>query len=401
MSRYLIIGAGASGLCTAISLARAGHEVTILEQSTKAGRKILASGNGRCNIGNRGIYAHSFHSEDMEFVQRVLDGYGAEVVEGFFSSIGLEMIEGSDGKLYPMSMQASSVVELMLYEIGRLGVELIYGCSVTSVARDSGQFVLQSSLGVYRSESLVVASGSMAAPRLGGSGIGYTLATQMGHTLVPTAPSLVQLCSDDEWVVSVAGVKVSGVVKLYANGEYITQREGDILWTKYGISGLAILDISRALSSRLAEYSYCELAIDLMPTHTKESLTHLLLDRVDTHSQKPTALWLQGIINKKLIPIIIKQSKCRADTESKLNRKEIGRLVYAIKTLKLSISDTRGYEGAEVAMGGVSTTEVDPHNMESKLMSDLYFVGEVLDVDGDRGGFNLHFAWVCGMRVAR
>ena len=396
-----IIGAGASGLCVAIGLARAGHEVTILEQSNKAAKKILASGNGRCNIGNMDISLQHFHGSDMDFVCRVLDGYGTQSVVELFSSIGLELVEGSDGKLFPMSMQASSVAELMLYEIDRLGVEILYECAVSSAYRDADGFVLETSRGTKRAKSLVVASGSMAAPRLGGSSVGYSLATQMGHTIVPSTASLVQLCSDEEWVGRCAGVKLSGVVKLYANGEYATQTKGDILFASYGVSGLAILDISREVGIRLAEYAYCELMLDLMPAYTKERLVTLLLDRLDTQSHKPIAIWLQGIIHKKLIPIILEQSKCRAGVESEINRKEIGRLVYAMKSLKLSISSTRGFESAEVATGGVDTTEIDPETMSSRVTPDLYFVGEVLDVDGDRGGYNLHFAWVSGMRVSR
>jgi predicted Rossmann fold flavoprotein len=221
----------------------------------------------------------------------------------------------------------------------------------------------------------------------------------MGHTLIPRHPSLVQLCSEETWVKACAGVKVAGIAKLYANGEYITEKKGDLLFTNYGISGLAILDLSREVSTRLANFDYCELSLDLMPEMSKEKLTNLLLGRVQKGSEKPLALWLQGIINKKLISIILEQSKCKIKEESGLNRKEINRLVHTIKNLKLSINDTKGFTGAEVATGGIDTTEVNPQMMESKRIPNLFFAGEILDVDGDRGGFNFHFAWVCGLRV--
>ncbi|HHH37888.1 MAG TPA: aminoacetone oxidase family FAD-binding enzyme, partial [Epsilonproteobacteria bacterium] len=198
-----------------------------------------------------------------------------------------------------------------------------------------------------------------------------------------------------------SGVKVAAVVKLYANSDYVTEKRGDILFTHYGISGLAILDISYEVSQQLAAFDYCELSLDIMPEPNKEHLTNLLTHRVNTDSSKPLMLWLLGILNKKLIPVVIEQSKCRAKTEQNLNRKEVGKLVYAIKNLKLSISDTRGFEGAEVATGGVDTTEVNPQTMESKRVKKLYLAGEILDVDGDRGGFNFHFAWSSGMRAAK
>ena len=235
-----------------------------------------------------------------------------------------------------------------------------------------------------------------AAPQLGGSDSGYAFATKLGHTLIPRHPSLVQLCSDETWVKGCAGVKVAGVAKLYANGEYITEKKGDLLFTNYGISGLAILDLSREVSTRLASFDYCELSLDLMPEYSKEKLTNLLMQRIQNESQKPITLWLQGIINKKLIPIILEQSKCKAEIENDLNRKEINKIVHSIKNLKLSISDTKGFKGAEVSTGGIDTKEVNPQNMESKIVPNLFFAGEILDVDGDRGGFNFHFAWVCG-----
>jgi predicted Rossmann fold flavoprotein len=189
------------------------------------------------------------------------------------------------------------------------------------------------------------------------------------------------------------------MAKLYANGDYITEREGDLLFTNYGISGLAILDLSREVSTRLAAFNYCELSLDLIPELSKEKLTKLLLARIVKGSEKPVELWLQGVLHKKLVKVILEQSRCKSRAESDLNRKEINKLVHSIKNLKLSINDTKGFKGAEVSTGGVDTAEVDAHTMASKLVPGLYFAGEILDVDGDRGGFNFHFAWVGGLRA--
>lgn len=395
----IIIGAGAAGLCAAISSARAGHKITLLEQNNKIGKKILVSGNGKCNIDNKYINANRFHSQNPEFIEEVLKSYDFEVVEKFFISIGLELVEGKEGKMFPMSLQASSVVELLEYEAKRVGVQIICDCAVTAISKEADIFILETTQGTKTCQKLLLASGSPAAPQLGGSNSGYAFATKMGHTLIPHHPSLVQLCSEEPWVKTCAGVKVAGLAQLYANGEYITEKKGDLLFTKYGISGLAILDLSREVSTRLASYDYCELNLDLMPKLSKEKLANLLLNRIGEGSKKPLNLWMQGVINKKLIPIIVEQSKCKAKIEKELNRKEIGKLVYAIKNLKLSVNDTKGFQGAEVATGGINTTEINPQTMESKLVQNLYFAGEILDVDGDRGGFNFHWAWVTGMRV--
>jgi len=395
----IIIGAGAAGLCAAIVSARVGQRVVLLEQNNKIGKKILVSGNGKCNIDNKYINVNRFHSQNPRFIEEVLEGYDFDVVEKFFISIGLELVEGKEGKMFPMSLQASSVVELLEYEAKRVGVQIICDCTVTSINKEAGTFTVETSQGTKTCEQLVLASGSPAAPQLGGSNSGYAFTAKIGHTLIPRHPSLVQLCSEESWVKGCAGVKVAGVAKLYANGEYITEKKGDLLFTNYGISGLAILDLSREVSTRLANFDYCELNLDLMPEMSKEKITNLLLKRIKEGSDKPLTLWLQGIMNKKLIPVILEQSKCKVKIEKDLNRKEIGKLVYTIKNLKLSINDTKGFAGAEVATGGIDTTEVNPQTMESNLVPNLFFSGEILDVDGDRGGFNFHFAWVCGLRL--
>ena len=397
----IIIGAGAAGLCAAIVSARVGQSVILLEQNNKIGKKILVSGNGKCNIDNKYISPHRFHGQNPTFIEEVLKGYNFTVIEKFFTSIGLELIEGKEGKMFPMSLQASSVVELLEYEAQRVGVQILCDCGVTNIVKADNIFTLETTQGDKKCQQLVIATGSPAAPHLGGSNAGYAFATKMGHSLIPRHPSLVQLCSDETWVRGCAGVKVAGLAKLYANGEYLTEKKGDLLFTNYGISGLAILDLSREVSTRLAGFDYCELSLDLMPELSKEKLTNLLLNRVKEGSEKPLALWLQGVINKKLIAIIVEQSKSKVKIEDQLNRKEINKLVHTIKNLKLSINDTKGFAGAEVATGGIDTIEVNAQTMESKLVPKLFFVGEILDVDGDRGGFNFHFAWVTGLRVSK
>ena len=190
-------------------------------------------------------------------------------------------------------------------------MQIVCDCAVTTIAKEADTFTVETTQGTKTCKQLLLASGSLAAPQLGGSNSGYAFATKMGHTLIPRHPSLVQLCSEETWVKECAGVKVAGVAQLYANGEYITEKKGDLLFTNYGISGLAILDLSREVSTRLASFDYCELNLDLMPELSKEKFTNLLLNRIQTESKKPLNLWLQGIINKKLIAIIIEQSKCK------------------------------------------------------------------------------------------
>ncbi len=400
-SDWIIIGAGAAGLTAAILLARKGEQVTLLEQNTQAGKKIKVSGNGRCNITNRHITSDRFHSQNPDFVTRILEGYRYDEVERFLASLGLPLVEEKDGQIFPLSRQAAAVSDMLVYQAQSAGVEIMYEARAISVHKTKNGFEIQTDQGAMLCSKLLIATGSAAAPQLGGTGSGHEIAESLGHKIITPIPSLVQLESDEKWVKKCSGVKTKGAVKLYANGEFIAKKRGDLLFTDYGISGLAILDISREASVRLANHEYCELALDLMPEYSKEKLTNLMLLFAKNQSDKPVQLWLNGFVNKKLVPIILKQAKLKAQTEQELNRKEINKLVHTIKNLPLPITGTHGFKHSEVVAGGVDTTEVDPVTMESKIVPNLYFGGEVLDVDGDRGGFNLHFAWVCGMRIGK
>jgi predicted Rossmann fold flavoprotein len=400
MQEYIIIGGGASGLCASITLARAGYKVVILEQNKKVAKKLLASGNGKCNITNKNISPKFFYSQNRDFVAELLDGYGYEKIEEFFHSIGIHLTTLEDGRVFPASLQASSVVEALVFEAISSGVHIITECQITSIDKKENHFIIQSQHQTYTSQNLIIATGSPAFTRLGGSHSGYNFASRLNHPIIPQIPSLVPLVSDDKTLAQCSGVKIQSEVKLYANGEFIAQKNGDLLFSDYGVSGLAILDISKYVSVTLSNFEYCELRVDLMPRYSKERLINMMLQTIQKDSNKPLWLYLNGLLNRKLAKLIIQKSKTKAKYEKDLNRKEITKLVYNIKNLSIPIVDTVGFEKAEVSLGGIDTNYINAQNLQSKLVPNLYFLGEVLDVTGDRGGYNLHFAWVCGMRVA-
>jgi hypothetical protein len=394
----VVVGGGASGLLVSILISRCNTEVILLEKNSRVGKKILVSGNGKCNIGNISPQPKNYYSSNPNFINKALENYGAKEIIDIFKTIGIEIIEGSDGKLFPLSLQASSVVDILEYEAKRLGVEIICDCEVNNISKKDNIFTIKSTIKDILAETVILTSGSQAYPKLGGSSRGLDIATSLGHNIVTPLPSLVQLSSDETWVKEVSGVKINSTVSLYANNQYITQKSGDVLFTKYGVSGLAILDISRSVSLELANYSYCELSIDLMPQYTKEELIKLILSY--SNIDRDIDIFLNGFINKKLIKVVLSQSKSKVKNSKNLNRKEIAKIVYSIKNLKLSISDTKGFENAEVSIGGVDTKDVNPITMESKIVKNLYLAGEILDIDGDRGGFNFHFAWVSAIRAS-
>ncbi len=397
--KWIIIGGGAAGLTAAISLRRKGHPVLLLERNDRVGKKLLASGNGRCNLTNRTVTPEHFHSTDPSFVSAVLKGYDTGTIETFFGRMGLPLVEGKAGQMFPMSLQAGSVVETLIYTAQEAGVTIRTSTEVHAVTVTREGFSVRSGTQSWQSRYLMLAAGSPAAPQLGGSSSGLELARTLGHTIHPPLPALVQLESDAPWLKRAAGVKREGIVRLYVNGEEVERKHGDLLFTPYGISGLAILDISHRASLALSEGGWCELKLDLFPHFTKEQLTRLMLDHTDPSSHKPLPLWLHGFLNKKLVPIVLEQAKCTARNERELNRKRIGKLVYALRNFTLPITDTHGFKHAEVALGGIDLGEVDPATMRSRIVPGLFFGGEILDVVGDRGGYNLHWAWVTGMRV--
>ena len=400
MQDVVIIGAGASGMVTAIVAARRGKKVLILEKNNKVGKKLLATGNGRCNITNQRPTLERFYSHNPKFIAQVFEGYNYQSIKQFFKSIGLELIEAKEGKVFPLSLQASSVVELLACECEQLGVKILCDVSVENIKKESNVYTIDHREGKIRSSKVVIATGHLSAPQLGGVLDGVHFAQSFGHTAIKGFPTLVQLTSARKDLKQMAGVKVESRVTL-KQGKDTIQKQGDVLFTTYGISGLAILDSSRFVMQQLMHTPTVTLELDFMPKMSREQLISLMKKSLRKKSQKLLEVWLQGFINKKLISAIVEPLKLPILVESQITLKEIEQIVQRIKAFSFVVNGSRGYKGAEVATGGVDTREVDAQTMESKKDKGLYFTGEVLDVDGDRGGFNLHFAWVCGLRAGK
>jgi predicted Rossmann fold flavoprotein len=401
MFDVIVVGAGASGMVTAIVSARQGKKVLLLEKNNKVGKKLLATGNGKCNITNQRPTLERFYSQNPKFIAQVFDGYNYQSIKQFFKSIGLELIEAKEGKVFPMSLQASSVVELLYAECEQLGVKTLLETEVKSIKRTENGYRITHSKGTEQVNSLVLATGHLSAPQLGGVDTGINFAQKLGHRVIQSFPTLVQLTSPIKNLERIAGVKVESRVSLKRKNKIEVQKQDDVLFTSYGISGLAILDISRFVMEELIHTPTVTLEIDLMPKMSREQLFSLMKKSLVKKSSKPLKLWMQGFINKKLIDTILEPLKLQNKTVGLLssNIKELEKIVDKIKIFKFTVNGSRGYKGAEVATGGVDTKEINPRTMESKKHKGLYFTGEVLDVDGDRGGFNLYFAWVCGLRA--
>lgn len=389
-----IIGAGASGLMCAITAARNGARVTVYEQNAKAGRKLLATGNGRCNITNKNISPSNFYSNHETQLQYLLQNFSTQSCIDFFKTIDLEIIEKERGKLFPMSLHAASVVDLLVYACESLGVVIRLNTKVTSIEKKDGYFVIN---GKEKFKKVVIATGGISAPQLGDGKEGYRLSKNLGHSLTPLFPSLVQMVTKEKFVKTVSGVKFDGLVRVFIDGEERTSKRGDLLFTDYGISGSAILDISRVASKGVLDGKNVTLSVNLLPGFSKEKLKNFFQSRLNNSANKDITVWLEGVLHKKLAALVLKESDLTVIRTKDLKTKDLNRLIYTIQNIKLTVTDTKGFKTSEVTAGGISTKEIDPKTFKSKLVQNLYFTGEVLDVDGDCGGYNLHFAWGSGI----
>lgn len=395
-----IIGGGASGLVCAIEAARRGHQVSVFEKNTKLGRKILATGNGKCNISNKTITLSSYHGEQIHRIKEVLKRFDAVTCKTFFAHLGLEIQEGEQGRLYPLSHQASSVVDLLLHEARMLGVTFHLQSEVTHIANHEGGFHVHVNAYTHIFDACVIATGSPAWKSLGSSESGYTFAKAFGHRINEPFASLVQCVSDDERLALATGVKCDAMVQLFINQQKVQEAKGDVLFTAYGLSGLAILELSRKASLAFKEHQNVHVVLDMFPSLTKEALQALLQKRLSYAKGKALSLWLEGIIPKKLALLIIhREALLHVKDAASLNAKELKKIVFALKAFRVNLVATKGFESAEVCAGGVVLDEIDTHTLMSLKCKNLHFCGEVLDVDGDCGGFNLHFAWASGYCV--
>jgi len=369
----------------------------ILEKLSSVGKKILATGNGRCNLTNENLDLKFFHSQNREFLRYAIENFNLEKTIKFFNSILIETTNSTNGKIFPLTMQSSTVVDLLRDEIDELGVITKTNSKVLNVDKKNGKFIIEIENGLnIQSDFLLIATGGKSASHLGSSGDGYQFARKFGHTITPLLPSLVQLKSDENYLKKIDGVKFEGIISLHIDNQKIQEVFGDILFRKDGISGNSVLDISRYSSKGLSEKKVIEVYLNLMPSFDNPTLDKLLIKRFELKPKKMLSKSLLGLINKKLIFTILQLCQIEDKPVANIAKKERKKIVNQILEWRLPINNTAELKRAEVTMGEIDVGEIDPKKMESKLIKNLYFSGEVLDVDGDCGGYNLQWAWSSG-----
>lgn len=382
--RVIVIGGGAAGLVAAITAAEEGAAVTILEQNENPGRKICVTGNGRCNLTNRDMHPELFRGNNPEIARKVLEQFSLEDTLKFFHETGLSFAE-KNGWIYPGSHQAKAVVDLLVSRARALKVKIKTREQVKNVFVADNCWKTETEGWTYEGEAVILANGSKASLVPGSDGSGYELAEKLGHKVILPVPALTGLKAAGNVYKGWSGVRTEGKATLFINGEKVCQEQGELQLTDYGISGIPVFQISRYASRALEENKKVSVSLNFFPAYTETELREFLKKRQERCPWLGKQEIFTGILPEKLAKVLLKQKdplKAAAD-------------------FSLSIRDTSGFEQAQVCAGGVDTMEIHPETMESVLHKGLYFAGEIVDIDGPCGGYNLQWAWSSGAVAGR
>jgi len=403
----IIIGGGASGLMAAIVAKDFGIDVAIVEGNDRIGKKILATGNGRCNITNNNINFpyNNYHSENNNFFQEALNKFTIEDTKSMFLSLGLPLTELENGKLYPKSLQASSVIDIFRMALNDREIPLYTNCKINSINKDK-HFTLYTNSEEYENFScnkVILSCGGKSATKTGSDGSGYKLSKSLGHSIIETLPGIVQLKLEYPYLKALSGIKFDGSVSVLVNDEVIRGDTGEVLFTDYGISGPPIMQLSSCASKALSKGSKVTIRLDMFPYERNEDVENFFATHFSIFNYREISSALIGVINKKLISTILKDVGIK-DIHlpcGNIDWRYIDNLINKFKKWDFNCIGTNGFSNAQVTVGGINTCEVDNLTLESKLIKNLYFCGEILDVHGDCGGFNLQWAWSSGYLAAK
>ncbi|RKN74974.1 NAD(P)/FAD-dependent oxidoreductase [Paenibacillus ginsengarvi] len=417
--QLIIIGAGGAGLMAAVTARDLGIDAAIIEGNDRIGKKVLTTGNGRCNITNESTamgtdeavaLSRKYHSNQTGFPLPVLQQFGVRQTIDLFSTLGLPLISLEDGRMYPMSLQAASVLDIFQLALEDRNVPVYFKNKVVDVifSPNHPRFTIKCRTEseeqvVYTSEYLFLCTGGLTAPKTGTDGSGYVLAERLGHTLISPVPGIVQLKLDYPYLKELSGIKFEGLGHIIVRGEVIRSEYGEILFTDYGISGPPILQLSRKAAYHLGSGEAVTLSVDLMPGRTEEEVVEFLDMHWGIFGHRTVADSFIGILNKKLVPVLLKEAEIDQQPHllcQDLSWKTKKKFYRILKHWEFKVTDTNSFTNAQTTAGGIDTVELKEGTLESKLVPGLYLAGEVMDVDGDCGGYNLQWAWSSGYVAA-
>ena len=388
-----IIGAGASGMAAALAASEdLNVKVELFERQARVGRKLQATGNGRCNLTNLHADEGGYYGEEPEFVRNALEIMNSQATIQWFRQLGLFAVAEASGRVYPYSDQANSVVDVLRLALEKPNIHLHTGFEVQKLRRDGDGFLVGNAEETVRCDKLIIACGGLAGTKLGGSMSGYKLLAKLGHRATRLRPSLVQLKCDWGGVTALKGVRANCHVQILWDGELFSQSNGELQFTDYGLSGPVIFEVSRDVCYGSGKWLA---RLDMLPACTSEELADELRRRVTTNL--PVDELLTGILHNRLGRVLTKAAGVKGKQKaSELTEPEVQEIVRTVKSFDIVLTEPMGMDCAQVTAGGVLTRDFDPQTMESKLVPGLYACGEVLDIDGDCGGYNLQWAWSSG-----
>lgn len=406
-----VIGAGASGLMAAITAARSGASTIVLEHMPVAAKKIPATGNGKCNYTNKDQQLQNYYCEEPDFVQTVLTQFSYADTLAFFDALGIRPVQKNGTCIYPESGQASSVREALLAEIERLHIPLLVSVGIRNIQKIKNTFnntFKNTFIDIFRIESkeqaffsrvCILATGGKAAPKTGSDGSGYLYAKKLGHTLRSPLPALVPLETERQQFPLPAGVRIYCKASLVVHETVLGNEQGELQITDYGISGIVIFQLSRLATAALAKNQRVHIVLDFKPDMSPEELYSYLRNRTQSvyHAHKTIAQCLNGFLPDKLVKTVLQNAGLPLTANcAACSKKQLRRLSQILKGYRIQVKNIKKFDAAQVTTGGVPVFEINRETMESKIIPGLYFCGEIIDVDGKCGGYNLQWAWSSG-----
>ena len=399
MKSVIVIGGGASGILAALTAAEdPANRVLLLERQQRIGRKLLATGNGRCNLTNIGPLPGHYHGENPDFAAPALERFGPVAVLSFFRDLGLLTTAEEGGRVYPLSNSANSVLDVLRFALDKAGVEQRCSCTVRNLRREKQGFTVETETERLHADKLILACGGAAGAKLGGVMDGYQLAKALGHKRTGLYPALVQLLTEPDYPRALKGVRVQCSLRLKRKAFLLAKAAGELQFTETGVSGPAVFDLSRAAATG---GEGLRVEINFLPFGVSGAAA-MLAARKAAFPALPAAEIFTGALHNRLGRMLVKYSGVDAAKPlGALDESERTRLAEAATAFRLPVKGTEGFQNAQVTAGGLRTAEFDPQTLESRLVPGLFVCGEVLDVDGDCGGYNLQWAWASGRLAGR
>lgn len=397
----LIIGGGAAGITCAniIKMQDENISVAVLEQMPRVLKKLLVTGNGRCNISNKKIEPSRYHGENSGFCKYALTTYGNFVSEVFFNQLGIVFTYDKEGKAYPYSLQASSVVDALRFKAEETGVQIFTENKVTDIEKSGNAYKIITENGAYKTENLVIAAGALSGgDSVGSNGSVLKILEKMGYKTVKTTPALVQIKTENAVTKSLKGIKVEAAASLLIDERLERTEKGEVLFCDYGLSGPPVMQISRAVERSGGNI---EILLDLMPDYSFDSVYDMIRYRRQIFKSRSMEEFFTGLLNKRVGQAIVKLSGIKLSEKAEtLTPDNIKSLTENIKKMQFKVTGTTGFINSQVTAGGLDTSAFDDETMMSEKDEGLYCIGEILDIDGDCGGFNLQWAWSSAMCAA-